>query len=152
MTNRGIRYQAAVMSGYRLLLLRCRVADGRAFWLLPGGGREPGESEAECVLREVREEAGVDIVVGSILYEIPAEPPDGTYTSWRTYHGEITRGEPRPGGGEGTAELTAVRWLALDRQEAWEPELQADPFLFPQLLRIRAALCFPPPSLNVAAG
>jgi len=140
------------MSGSRLLLLRCRAADGRAFWLLPGGGREPGESEAECVRREVREEAGVDIVVGSVLYEIPADPPDGTYASLRTYHGKITRGEPRPGGGEGTEELTAVRWLALDRPEAWEPELQADPFLFPQLLRIRAALRFPQLSLNVAAG
>ncbi len=45
-----------------------------------------------------------------------------------------------PGGGEGWAELTAVRWLPLEAPAEWEPELCADPFLYAQLLRIRAAL------------
>jgi 8-oxo-dGTP pyrophosphatase MutT (NUDIX family) len=31
----------------------------RGEWGLPGGGREPGETVVECVLREVREETGL---------------------------------------------------------------------------------------------
>jgi hypothetical protein len=75
-----------------------------------------------------------------VLYEVPAEPPDGTYQRWRTYLCRVTGGEAAPGGGEGWATLTAVRWLPLADAAAWEAELRTDPFLHPQLLRIRAAL------------
>jgi 8-oxo-dGTP pyrophosphatase MutT (NUDIX family) len=140
-TQRDVRYQAAVVEGSRLLLLHCVPAgEPEGFWVLPGGGREPGESAEACVAREVREEALVDVAVGPLLYDVPADPPDGTYRRWRTYLCRVTRGEPAPGGGEGWAELTAVRWLSLDEPDAWEPALRADPFLHPQLLRIRSAL------------
>lgn len=140
MSARDIRYQAAVMDGERLLLLRLAPPDEAPFWALPGGGREAGESVEACVAREVREEAGIDVAVGPLLYDVPADPPDGTYTRWRTYLCRVTRGEAAPGGGEGWAEITAVRWLSLDEPSGWEPELCADAFLHPQLLRIRAAL------------
>lgn len=143
MGTRDIRYQAAVVDGARLLLLRCAPHDEAPFWVLPGGGREAGESAEACVAREVREEAGIEVAVGPMLYEIPADPPDGTYRWWRTYLCRITHGEPTPGGGEGGAELTAVRWLPLDAVASWEDALQADPFLQSQLLRIAAALLHP---------
>lgn len=139
MSARDIRYQAAVVDAGRLLLHR--VPRGEAgFWVLPGGGREAGESEPGCVAREVREETGIEVAVGPVLYDVPADPPDGTYARWRTYLCRVTGGEAAPGGGEGWAELTAVRWLPLEDPAAWEPALRADPFLHPQLLRIRDAL------------
>jgi 8-oxo-dGTP pyrophosphatase MutT (NUDIX family) len=144
-TARDVRYQAAVMDGQRLLLLRCAPREEEPFWMLPGGGREAGESAEECVAREIREEACIEVDVGALLYEVPADPPDGTYTRWRTYLCRVTGGEAAPGGGEGWAEITAVRWLPLDDPAAWEPELRADPFLHPQLLRIRDALVHPAP-------
>lgn len=140
MSPRDVRYQAAVVENGRLLLLWCVPRNEPGFWVLPGGGREDGESAEACVAREVREEAGVEVAVGAMLYEVAADPPDGTYTRWRTYHCRITGGEPAPGGGEGWAELTEVRWLPLNEPESWEPELRADPFLHPQLLRIAAVL------------
>lgn len=140
MTARDIRYQAAVVDAGRLLLLYCVPRDEAGFWVLPGGGREAGESAVACVAREVREEARVEIAVGPLLYDVPADPPDGTYRRWRTYLGRITRGEATPGGGEGSAALTAVRWLPIEEPAAWEPALRDDPFLHPQLLRIRDAL------------
>jgi 8-oxo-dGTP pyrophosphatase MutT (NUDIX family) len=129
-----------VIDAGRLLLLHCVPHGEAGFWVLPGGGRDAGESEPECVAREVREEAGIEVAVGPLLYDVPADPPDGTYTRWRTYLCRVMDGEAAPGGGEGWAELTAVRWLPLAEHQAWEPALCADPFLHPQLLRIRAAL------------
>jgi len=139
-SSRDIRYQAAVMDGERLLLLRCEPHGEAPFWVLPGGGREAGESEEACVARELREEARIDVAVGPLLYDVPADPPDGTYTRWRTYLCHIVHGEAAPGGGDGWAEITAVRWLSLADPAEWDAELRADPFIHPQLLRIRAAL------------
>jgi 8-oxo-dGTP pyrophosphatase MutT (NUDIX family) len=36
------------------------------FWVLPGGGRKAGESDAEAVAREVRKELGVAVEVGVV--------------------------------------------------------------------------------------
>ena len=140
MTARDIRYQAAVIEAGRLLLLFCVPRGEAGFWVLPGGGREEGESAEACVAREVREEAGIEVTVGALLYDVPADPPDGMYERWRTYLCRVTRGEATPGGGEGSAELTAVRWLPLEEPAAWESALDGDPFLYPQLRRIRGAL------------
>ena len=146
MTERDIRLQAAIVRDRHLLLVRCVLPDGQAFWILPGGGREPGESDEEAVAREVREEVLVEVEVGPVLYDVSADPPDGTYTRWRTFGCSITRGEPAAGGGDEGAELTEVRWLLLDREASWEADLRGDPFIYPQRLRIRAALGMPPTS------
>jgi 8-oxo-dGTP diphosphatase len=140
MMIRDIRYQAAVVDAGRLLLLYCVPHGASGFWVLPGGGRETGESPEACVAREVREEAGLEVRVGALLCETDADPPDGTYARWRTYACGVISGEAAPGGGEGGAELTAVRWLPLEDPSMWESALSVDPFLYPQLLRIRAAL------------
>lgn len=137
---RDIRYQAAVVDAGSLLLLYCVPRGAAGFWLLPGGGREADETAEACVAREVREEAGLDVAVGPLLYEVDADPPDGTYARWRTYRCDVTGGVAAPGGGEEWAELTAVRWLPLAEPAAWDAALRDDPFLHPQLLRIRSAL------------
>lgn len=51
---------ALVMREGLLLMVRVR-ATGE--WFLPGGGVEPGESVEEALVREVQEEAGIDVVV-----------------------------------------------------------------------------------------
>jgi 8-oxo-dGTP diphosphatase len=140
MTVRDTRLQAAIVRDRCLLLVRMTLPDAPAFWALPGGGREVGESEAEGVAREVREELGVVVNVGAILDDVAADPPDGTYTRWRTFACVLVRGEPAATGRDGVADLTAVRWVSLLRSEDWDAELQADRFLFPQLERIAAAL------------
>jgi 8-oxo-dGTP diphosphatase len=52
----------------RLLLVRHHHPDrGGAFWCLPGGGVEPGESLAQAVVREVAEETGLRVTTGGLL-------------------------------------------------------------------------------------
>lgn len=140
MTIRDTRLQAAIVRDGCLLLVQCTLPGEPPFWVLPGGGREAGESDGEAVAREVREELGVAVEVGAVLVDTPADPPDGTYTQWRTFACRLLSGEPVPCGRDGSAELTAVRWLPLAHPDEWDAPLRSDPFLHPQLLRIRAAL------------
>ena len=51
---RHTRHQAAVVDAGRLLLLHCVPVGQAGFWVLPGGGREAGESPEACVAREVQ--------------------------------------------------------------------------------------------------
>ena len=150
-TIRDTRLQAAIVRDNRLLV-QCTVPGERAFWVLPGGGREAGESDAEAVAREVLEELGVAVEVGRVLDDTPADPPDGTYTRWRTFACRLTGGEPTLCGTDGTAELTALRWLPLAGGEEWDAALRSDPFLYPQLERIRAGLGMPPTGTYPAVG
>jgi ADP-ribose pyrophosphatase YjhB (NUDIX family) len=55
---------------HRVLLCHRRDRDA---WNLPGGGVEPGESPWECVVREVKEETGLEVQVERLagLYHKP---------------------------------------------------------------------------------
>lgn len=65
MTERVLRIAAAVIvdDAGRMLLVRKR---GTAAWMQPGGKLEPGESGAECLARELREELAI-VVAPSAL-------------------------------------------------------------------------------------
>lgn len=58
-----LRAAAIICRGGQVLLHR---AQGDAFWALPGGGIEPGESAAQAVVREMHEELGVQVLPGAL--------------------------------------------------------------------------------------
>lgn len=70
MTDREAVRALIVTPDARTLLMRIRSPNtGRAFWILPGGGLEPGESDAEGLKRELAEELGLlDFTPGPLLW------------------------------------------------------------------------------------
>jgi ADP-ribose pyrophosphatase YjhB (NUDIX family) len=62
-----IRVTGVVIEDDRILLLNQDTGSGRA-WSLPGGKVEEGESLGGALVREMREEAGIEMAVGRLLY------------------------------------------------------------------------------------
>ena len=84
-TNLTYRYpvsvKGVVQSGGRFLLLK----NERDEWELPGGKLEPGETPEACVVREIKEEVGVDVRIGPILDTWVYEVFKGVYVFIVTY-------------------------------------------------------------------
>lgn len=64
----------------RVLACRRRADQSHAGqWEFPGGKREAGETAAECLRRELREELGIEAVIGRLLWQsvhtYPGRPP-----------------------------------------------------------------------------
>ncbi len=71
-----IRVAAIIVKDESVLLVR-HEKQGRTYWLLPGGGCEYGESVGEALVRELKEEANLDIRVGDLVIVNDSIPPDG---------------------------------------------------------------------------
>jgi double-stranded uracil-DNA glycosylase len=96
----------------RVLLLRYGDAYGD-WWVTPGGGREPGESDEETVRRELQEEVGLlDFGLGPLVWEHHSwtldEPGYGSGLS-RVYLVRVSSFDPPH-----LTEAHEVRWFALD--------------------------------------
>ena len=84
--SRLIRYQGAIVHDHHILLIKHREHNtGRSYWLFPGGGIEPGETEEDCVQREMKEETNLDVKVKGILLDKPELDEGSPYQRLQTY-------------------------------------------------------------------
>ncbi len=96
-------------AGRLLLVLRAR-APAAGTWSLPGGRVEPGESDAEAVLRELQEETGLEVAAGALVGRVAREGPGGSRYDINDYACTVVGGTLTAGD-----DAADVRWVT--RQE-----------------------------------
>lgn len=109
-----VRVTGFLVEDGRLLLVRERLRE-RSHWNLPGGRLEVGESLEAALVREMREETGLDVDVGELLYVTDRFKSLGNQIvdlsfSVRRIGGDFSQRLPDDGSGE---TLTAVRMVPL---------------------------------------
>ena len=89
-----IEVTAAILSDEagRILICQRGTGDCAGLWEFPGGKRERGEDWPECLVRECREELGVQIEVGELYDEFCYAYPRRTI-HFRFYDAKIVSGE-----------------------------------------------------------
>jgi ADP-ribose pyrophosphatase YjhB (NUDIX family) len=81
-----VRVTGVVIEDGRILLLNQDTDTGRT-WSLPGGKVEKGETLAAALVREMREETGIEVEPGRLLYVCDHLPGNGTHVVHLTFEG-----------------------------------------------------------------
>lgn len=109
--KRSIHVVAGVITDARgriLLNRRTENRDMAGLWEFPGGKREEGESSEQALVRELREELGIEAEVGDWIMDVPQLYPD-KHLRLEVRHIRSWKGSPR--GREGQA----ITWVAPDK-------------------------------------
>lgn len=120
-----VRVGAAIVRNDQILVVKHEKQNG-PYWLLPGGGVEPGEPIPEALKRELREEACLEIEPGNPLMIVDSIWPDGgRHIVNLTFRAEIVSGEPRVGIDDAVHE---VRFMPFDelRSVTFHPDVAAE--------------------------
>lgn len=75
-------------------------------WEFVGGKVEPGETKAQALVRECREELAVTVAVGDVFMEVLHEYPDIT-VHLTLFHAAIAEGTPQ------RLEHNEIRWITV---------------------------------------
>ena len=107
----------------RLLMIKRGHEPGAGLWSIPGGRIEPGETDAEALVREMLEETSLTVAPGRLLGRVQRPGPGGAVIDIRDYAATVVGGTPRPGD-----DAADVRWVAageLDSLEITEGLIEA---------------------------
>jgi 8-oxo-dGTP pyrophosphatase MutT (NUDIX family) len=142
--QRTTRYQGAIVQDDCVLLIRYRdPLSERTYWLIPGGGQEPDESEEACVQREMREETNLEVHVERLLLDL--DDLGGVYLRRKTYLCRVLSGVSSPGYEPGPPipdgyGIIETGWFHLGRPETWGVEVHQDRITCSMLRHIQKAL------------
>ncbi|MEG0157223.1 MAG: NUDIX hydrolase [Anaerovoracaceae bacterium] len=86
----GVR--VVIQDEEKRILMVCQHHEDRDIWMVPGGAIEPGETSLRAAVREVKEETGLDIRVGKLIWHIEQIKEDGEQRFVNYFEAEITGG------------------------------------------------------------
>ena len=75
--NFTIRVTGILIENGKILLVKQKVNDKRS-WSLPGGKLERGETLEQGIIREMKEETGLDVEISKLLYICDVSATDNT--------------------------------------------------------------------------
>ena len=105
-SQRVIEVSAGLVFRSGKLLITQRHADAHlgGLWEFPGGKRESGETFEQCLVRELREELGVEVVVGKLFDSVTHAYPERTVLL-QFFLCTLPTGEPQ------AIDCAAVKWV-----------------------------------------
>ncbi|WP_370147448.1 (deoxy)nucleoside triphosphate pyrophosphohydrolase [Streptacidiphilus sp. EB129] len=120
---------AVLDRGRVLAARRSAPAELAGRWEFPGGKAEPGETVPQALVRELREELGVE---ARVLARIPGAWPVRAGLELQIWTAELLSGVPEP-----LEDHSELRWLTLVELHSvdW---LEQDRFALPYLARLLA--------------
>lgn len=99
---------ALIWRGGKFLICQRPAHKARGLlWEFVGGKVEPGETKQQALVRECREELGIETAVGNVFMEVTHTYPDIT-VHLTLFHVSITQGEPQK------LEHEDMRWIFID--------------------------------------
>lgn len=99
---------ALIWRGGKFLICQRPAHKARGLlWEFVGGKVEPGETKQQALVRECREELGIETAVGNVFMEVTHTYPDIT-VHLTLFHVSITQGEPQK------LEHEDMRWIFTD--------------------------------------
>lgn len=110
-----IRVAALIVEDGRVLAVEHRKK-GESYYLLPGGGLDPGETMAAALRRELVEELGLEVEIGALGLVTESLAPDASRHVIQMVFHASRRGEPRMTGLDDR--IQAFRWLGAAEAEA----------------------------------
>ncbi|HEX4341982.1 MAG TPA: 8-oxo-dGTP diphosphatase MutT [Verrucomicrobiae bacterium] len=106
--------------GKLLITQRHAGAHLGGLWEFPGGKREGGETPEQCLVRELREELGVETEVGELFESITHAYPAKT-VQLKFFFCRLLKGEPKP------IDCAAVQWVTCEGLTQYKfPEADAN--------------------------
>jgi 8-oxo-dGTP diphosphatase len=104
--KKQIEVSAALIFRDGKVLIAQRHANAHlgGFWEFPGGKRQPNETFEQCLVREIREELGVEISVGKLFEEISHTYPEKS-VHLKFFICKLLSGEPQP------LDCAAAKWV-----------------------------------------
>jgi 8-oxo-dGTP diphosphatase len=93
----------------RLLLIKRGHEPGAGLWSLPGGRVEPGETDAEALVREMLEETGLTVEPGRLIGRVQRPGLDGDVIDISDYAATVIGGTLQAGD-----DAAGARWVSRE--------------------------------------
>lgn len=125
----GVR--VVILDNQNRMLMVKQEHEDRDIWMVPGGGIEEGENSVDAAVREIKEETGLDIEVGKLIWHVEEVSERGqrfvNFFMGRIIGGDMALGLD-PEFDEDSQVLREVKFMS--RQE-----IEEIPVLYPEYLK-----------------